>query len=171
MLHISPGAIIPLQFSNETNFKNMTGVKSLKDMENFRTDLGISLNPSMKAKGEFRYDGGETMDMTLYNEIKFEAVGKKPFYGANTMEITFNVTSQKSVAPKTQSQNLGDILIYNSNFLGFVEKTKATLTTKDGNIITLTPKVNQKMNLTRLSHDGKNELFMPDIKSISLKAY
>ena len=139
-------------------------------MSNQRTDLGLLLNDDYTAKGDVRFDGGETTDLTQYTEILFKTTAKDPLFGYPSMEITFNVTRQTSPGVLTNSQKLGDILIYNANKLSFVGRTTAEITTKDFKTYKATAVWNEKINLTRISHDVAADLYLTDILAIHIEA-
>ena len=81
MLHFRSGSILPIQLSDSNMFANITNIFSLDDLATkYRTDLAILLDGDLKASGDVRFDGGVTADLTKYDEIKFSAVGTKPFF-------------------------------------------------------------------------------------------
>ena len=170
LLHIRAGSMIPLQLSNSSEFNNITTIRSLQDLSNQRTDLGLLLDSNNKAKGDVRFDGGETTDLSLYTEIVFETIAKDPFFGYPSMQITFNVTRNSSPGVMTNSQKLGDILIYNANKLSFVGRSTAEITTRDFKTHKATAVWNEEINLTRLSHDGAEDLYLTDILAIQIEA-
>ena len=91
MLHFRSGSILSIQLSDSNMFANITNIFSLDDLATkYRTDLAILLDGDLKASGDVRFDGGVTTDLTKYDEIKFSALGTKPFFGSKNFMFFIN---------------------------------------------------------------------------------
>lgn len=169
LLHMRAGSIVPIQLSNSAEFKNIHDIHSLKDLANYRTDLALLLDDDNQAKGEIRFDGGTTPNMTLYDDIFFSAIAKVPFlFGPSTIDFTFNVTKSDNLGAATNSQKLGDIIIYNADKLKFLGRTTGTIVDRRGNKINVKATYNQKRNISIIKHDGSQDLYFKDIDTIHL---
>ena len=120
-LHMRSATILPIQLSDSTQFSKIKNISNLNDLATkYRTDLAILLDGDLKANGDVRFDGGVTTDLTKYDEIKFTAVGDKPFFENNYIEVVFNLTNNKSEGNSTLSQQVGDIIIHDANEMEFL---------------------------------------------------
>lgn len=163
-LYIRAGSAIPLQLSDVNKFDNVT-VKNLDDLQNHYTDIGLLLDSSNEASGVMRFDDGESPDLDHYNEITIEAKAELPWVGRNKLNIEFSVTHSNS-DDTSNSQKLGEILIYDASTVGFVKRSTGELVDINNNVYTLLVDYNQKRNLARVSYVSEEPIAFKDIKRI-----
>uniref|UniRef100_A0A7S3NAI4 Alpha-glucosidase n=1 Tax=Euplotes harpa TaxID=151035 RepID=A0A7S3NAI4_9SPIT len=170
LLHFKSGSIIPIQLSDSTKFDKIKDIGSLDDLaQKYKTDLAVLLNEDNNAKGDVRFDGGVTTLIEQYDEIQFSAVADKPLFGNLNMDITFNLTKKTSIAPQTNSQMLGDVIIYDAEELGFYGGTIGTIETVSGDKIALKGEFNSVRKTCRLKHDGAKPTLFKDIVKIHIE--
>uniref|UniRef100_A0A7S3KG97 Alpha-glucosidase n=1 Tax=Euplotes crassus TaxID=5936 RepID=A0A7S3KG97_EUPCR len=167
-LHIRAGHVIPLQLSDVDKFDNITGLRSLDDMANYYTDIGILLDSDNAADGVVRFDDGETTDLEQYDEIKIHAQGDIPWVGKNTIDIEFEITHE-GTTEITNSQRIGHILLYNAKKLGFVNKTKGEIVDYDYNVFDVLVEYDEKMDMSRISFASPSALPIKKIRKVHLQ--
>lgn len=166
-LHIGPGHIIPLQLSNSTAFDEITDINNLDDLQNYKTDVGILLNGNNAASGSVRFDGGETLNYTQYDEIKFAALATTSrFFGGSTLTVTFNATRTESIGPMTNSQKLGEILIYRANNVGLTRIRSGTLLDRSGNFYQISLRYDSVTDVSRISYNATEAIPLKNLDTL-----
>jgi alpha-glucosidase (family GH31 glycosyl hydrolase) len=152
-LHFKSGHMIPLQLSNSTAFEEITDIHSLEDLKSYTTDIALLLNGNV-ASGSVRFDDGETTDYDLYDEIIFDALAVSRWFGGSELRVTFNTTRTESVGAMTNSQKLGDLLIYNANRLGLTRARVGSLLDTSGNEYEISIEYNTVTDVSRVSYNS-----------------
>jgi len=131
LLHIKSGSIIPMHFTDlESAPKNI----NLEGLENIPIDLAVHPEASkFTAKGWYRWDDGETLDLQSYTQVEFNSSGFAPtIVGKSYLDISVNVVKNDHAGKVTNSQNIGSVVVYNSKALSLSANSKATLTSDAG---------------------------------------
>lgn len=165
-VHIKSGSIIPLQISDLSAVTTFINIEQLKGLP---TDIAVLMDSSNKASGWARFDDGETLDLSKYTEFAFSATGYSSAIFANYIDLSFSV-GQDSSGVTSGNMNIGAIVIYNANNYYLKDSSKATLTTLDGQTITLTPKCNTTTNICRFSGPDGANLALRNLKSAHLSS-
>uniref|UniRef100_A0A7S3P2K7 Alpha-glucosidase n=1 Tax=Euplotes crassus TaxID=5936 RepID=A0A7S3P2K7_EUPCR len=167
-LHIRAGHVIPLQLSDANKFDLYTGLRSLDDLQNLYTDIGFLLDSDNEAHGEMRFDDGETVDLDHYDEIKVHAKGEIPWVGRNKIDIEFELTHAEATV-MTNSQKLGEVLLYNAKKLGFVKSGDGDLVDIDNKQYPVTFTYDDKMDLARIKYEAEEAIPIKNVQRIHIQ--
>ena len=169
ILHLKSGSIVPMQLMRIEDYREFRDVKTLSDLKNLTIDLLMQFQDNV-ASGYVRFDDGETTNITLYDEIIFTAESIGGGITKRNMVVDVNITHSMSPNNATQTEKLGDLYIYDSESLGYEEKTTGEIELNNGESITLTSDYDVVRKVNRLSHTIVRDVHFADIKQIRIYA-
>lgn len=165
-VHIKSGSMIPLQISDLSSVTSFMNLEQLKAMP---TDIGVLMDSNNAASGWMRFDDGETLDLSKYTEFQMSASGYSSAIFTNYIDIAFSV-AQDSSGVTQGNMSLGSIVIYNAGNYYLKNSSKATLTTVDGQTVTLTAKCDTTTNICRFSGPDGSDLAFRNLKSAHISS-
>jgi len=168
LLHLGAGHMIPQQLSKEEDLMKREDIRSLDDLQNEYTDIALFINNNNIAEGVVRFDDGEGIDFTLYDEIKFHSQRLNPFLGPATLNITFEVTQQTNPGPMTNSQMLGNIIIHDARSIS-MSSAEGHLKERNGKIYALSVQYNSDLDVSWVSYGTIENIAIRDIEEIFLE--
>jgi maltase-glucoamylase len=169
-VHIRSGSIVPLQLTNSSIFNVTDHIKTLEDLHNEYTDIGISFDGNNFASGDVIFDDGETLDLTQHDHINFTGRAHRPFFGAADYSLTFNLVHNGYTGELTNQMKLGDFIIYNARSQGFTDSTQGTMTTTDGSSYGFTATYYSNLQITKLTSNATEAIPIRDIATVKILA-
>ena len=168
LVHIKSGSAILTQLgSDPTSAPQGLTIEGLRDHP---SNLLIHADKKYTAFGNAIFDDGETQDLEAYTEFEFHAKGSNPFLGSGSLDIEVKVIKEDSTLKDSNNQNMGSLVIYHTGLFSFGAKSKAVITTRNGQTIEMSGEYDKTLDMSRFSSPKAEGTPFKEIQNIHVSA-